>query len=80
MDEQQARAVHVVDQSIAEINRKVDGYRNQLVKAIARDGYETAVAEFNKFLVLNARQHPDAVAALAAVAIALLARDVETGL
>jgi hypothetical protein len=47
------------------------------VKAIAQDGYDTVVAQL--FLVLSARQHPDAVAALAAVAISRLARDVETG-
>ena len=79
MDEQQAREVHLMDQSIAAVNSKIDRYRDQLAEAIACGGFEDAVARFNRFLVLKAREHPDAVAVLAAVAIARLARDGEAG-
>ena len=64
-----ARLVHMADQAIARITSKLDSYREQAAVALPTLGYESTVAQMHGFLVTTARKHPDAIAALAAVAI-----------
>lgn len=79
MNDRQARAVHMADQAIAEITAKLDGYRDQAAAALPTLGYEATVTNMHQFLVGAVRKEPNAVAALAAVAIVRLARDGEAG-
>lgn len=73
----QEHLARVVDHSIAQISAKLDGYLGDAATMLPLLGYEQTVARMNAFLVAAAREHPDAVASLAAMAIARLARDGE---
>jgi len=61
-----------IDEALAEIGPKLDQHVAEVARTIAGMGYPTAVATY--FLLLTQRQSPDAIAALAAVAVGRLAQ------
>jgi hypothetical protein len=66
-------ATHVADQAIAELTAKLDGFIDQAAAALPQAGYERTVGWLTKFLVDVARNTPEAVAGLLAVAVTRLA-------